>query len=72
MDDSHFWFIDGEDKGANASPNLEFLADYGLAVQHIMHIVGEEKFFVKARLPPPKTVDLDHPVGRRRGGRRSG
>src|SRR5690606_38318100 len=37
MDDSHFWFIDGEDKGANANPNLEFLADYGLAVQHIMH-----------------------------------
>lgn len=61
MDDSHFWFIEGADKDGKSSPNLELLADYGLAVQHTMHMVGEDKFFVKARLPPAKTVDLDHP-----------
>lgn len=37
----------------------EFLASYGLAVQHTMHIVGEEKLFVKARLP--QAADLDKP-----------
>jgi hypothetical protein len=61
MDDSHFWFIEGRDFNGQTHPNLELLADFGLALQHIERIVGEDQLFVKARLPPSKTVDLDNP-----------